>query len=608
MNEKVKKVLDTLPTSSGCYIMKNADGIVIYVGKAKNLRNRVHQYFQNTDRGIKTSILVEHIDDIEYIITTDEVNALVLENMLIKKYKPHFNILLKDDKSYPYIKLSTTENFPHLEVVRKFSIGEKAKYFGPYMLGISAADVVSTINSIFCLRSCKTNLDKVKKNQRACLDYHLGRCSAPCVGYISKEDYKKRIDEAVDFLNGNTKKACDLLKIKMFEASEREDFENAMIYKNKLLMLEKLERKQVVAVPRDLSCDVFAVAEKQGMACVSLMIIRNGKVQGVKNTNIDFTEDVYNGLTDYIIAYYDKNQISAKEILTNIALPDADSLSSYIKEMYGIQVDVLCPVKGKKKVLVGMALDNAENSLNNFIGSEEKKKAKAEESLLQLTHDLNLSSIPYRIECYDNSHISGTNYASSMVVFLNGQAEKSHYRRFKVKTVEGNNDYEVMKEILYRRLLRLKNADSDVSFGSTPDLIILDGGKGQLTYGLQAMNSLNMDIPMVSLAEREELLYKPNDNNPVVVFKNTPAYFLIERIRDEAHRFAITFHRSLREKKQIESELNKIEGLGKKRIELLFNHFNTIEDLKKASIDELKAVKGLPETIANNIYSFYHGD
>lgn len=609
MNNILSEKLKLLPTNCGVYLMKNCAGNIIYVGKAKNLKNRVKQYFIKGNSSVKVNAMVEKITDLEYIITPDEVNAYVLENNLIKKYKPHFNIMLKDDKQYPYIKIDMSQVFPKIEVVRKFSKKHNVRYYGPYMQGISVREVIDTVNSIFCLRTCNNNIYKLFKNHRACLNYHIGKCVAPCTGEISPIEYSKRVNGAMDFLSGNDNKAINIVKTEMFKASEREDYEQALLLRQRLEILNKLERKQIAAIPKNINADVFSIASDEDIVSISLMVVRGGKILGADTVNMEIAEeDKREALERYIVAYYDKNQLSADEILTNIPLKNISVLSCYLIDLYNLtKLTIISPIKGKKKQLTDMAYVNARNSMENYINNSLRKKRIAEEALKELSEYTGIKDL-HRIECYDNSNISGTSSVSAMTVFIEGEPKNSYYRKFKVKTVKGSNDYETMYEILTRRFIRLKETEEnkDISFNQSPSLIILDGGRGQLSYGYKAMEEQGVNVPIMALAEREELLYTRDLSEPILLPPGSLSYNLVKRIRDETHRFAITYHRSYREKKQTESELIKLKGVGKRRVKILFEHFNNMEEIKNASIEQLGKVNGIPIDVARTIYNYFN--
>lgn len=618
--------LKQLPDNSGVYLMMDEAGEIIYVGKARSLKNRVRQYFQSGLKTAKTAALVSNIADFRYIITNSEVEALVLENNLIKKYNPKYNILLKDDKSYPFIRIDVKQTYPTVEVTRKL-LPDGAKYFGPYMQGVSYKDVLELIYSAFKLRSCTHDLSKLPASHRPCLNAHIGRCYAPCAGKISPAEYRETVEKVISFLRGNNREVKAVLEDKMLAASAREDYESALGYRDKLTMLERLVRKQVADLPQDYNLDVFAVIDNGLYAAVSMLVVRGGKLLGGDNFPLTttiagdgkttFTEAPNSDgferqsrremLSQFIYQFYQQTPSFPDEIVINEALDDENTLSSVLSDEAHRRINIVTPIQGVRKQLVTIAENNALDYLSSFISRLVKKDNRTRGAVLKLADELRLPTLPERIECYDISHISGTNMVASMVVFVGGEPAKKMYRHFKIKTVESNNDFACMRETLLRRLTRLKEGDEDASFGATPDLIIVDGGKGQLSYALDALRQLDMeDLNIVSLAKREEEVFVPNQNAPIIIGKNSPALQLIQRVRDEAHRFAISYHRNLRISAQTVSILSKIEGIGERKINALYTHFKSLDKIKKASVTELSEVSGISKRDADNVYHYFH--
>lgn len=608
--KQLEQKLKDLPHKSGVYIMYNSARQILYIGKARDLFKRVHQYFGNkANRTVKVIKLVEKIDDLDYIITANEVEALVLENNLIKKHKPPYNILLKDDKSYPFIKIDVKKPFPRVEVVRKLK-NDGAKYFGPYMQGISTQEILGLINSAFCVRTCKMDLAKVPQNHRPCLNYHIKRCYAPCAGLISREEYDGVIKEIISFLQGNDKKIAEILTSKMKEASEREEYELALAYKQKLQVLEKLVRRQVGALPKDFDMDVFAVAANGFNTVAAVIFVRGGKIVGSDKQVVEGVSlDEGSALSNFIMRFYDVTGYIASEIVLASDTDDADVMQEYLSEKAGKKINVICPHQGVRRQLADMAVSNAQDYLEKSVSVMERKENMTMGGVIQLAEYLALPKMPVRMECYDISHISGTNKVASMVVFVNGQPERSHYRKFKIETVAGNDDFACLQETLKRRLRDMKDRSQDVSFSSRPDLIIIDGGKGQLSSVMEVVEGEDTSgINFISLAKREEEVFLPGQSAPVILPRDSYALKLLQRIRDEAHRFAITFHRSLRKKSQTQSALLGIEGVGKTRVKLLFDAFRTLDNIKNASVTELSAVKGIDARTARNVYDAFHGN
>ena len=607
--DKIKQKLKDLPLESGVYIMKSASGQILYVGKARSLKKRVSQYFANSaNKTEKTIKLVEKIADFEYIITRNEIEALVLENNLIKKHMPPYNILLKDDKSYPFIRINTKQDFPKVEVVRKLK-NDGAKYFGPYMQGITSKDITELVESAFCLRSCNHDFSKLPKNHRPCLNYHIKRCLAPCIGLCTKEEYAKQIEEVISFLSGNDKKVSSILNEKMKNAAENEDFELAIYYRKKLEILDKLVRRQVTALPKDFDLDIFAIASNGLNTVIAILFVRGGKlVGGDKQVVSDLAPEDGVILENFITAYYDKVNYIASEIITASPVDDSELLSEYLSFKKGSKVNVITPHQGVRRQLADMAMGNATDYLEKSLSVKEREDNMTTGAIIQLQEYLHLSKLPSRMECYDISHIQGTDKVASMVVFVNGSPHRAHYRKFKMKYALGNDDFAGLQEALKRRFDELEKSQ-DESFSTRPDLLVIDGGKGQLSSVVEILESKGIkDIDIIGLAKREEEVFLPYNSNPVILPRNSYALKVLQRIRDEAHRFAITFHRELRQKRQTHSKLLAIEGVGQKRVKALFDAFKNIENIKNASIEDLCIVKGIDRRSAENIYHHFHDE
>ena len=595
MNSTVAEKLKTLPTNSGVYIMLNSDNAIIYIGKAVNLKNRVRQYFRNNIEHEKVRAMVSHIADFRYIITNNEVDALVLEANLIKKHKPLYNILLKDDKDYPFIRINVKEKFPIIEVVRRLK-DDGAVYFGPYMRGIAVSDIVDIIDSAFLLRKCKGPL---KRNERPCLNFDLGRCLAPCVNDNTEENYRLELQRVIDFLKGDEKYVLGVLTEKMESAVEREDFENAIFYRDKIKELEKIVRKQITALPKDINSDIVACVNDGNNTCVSMLCVRHGRMCGGDNFVFEskLSDDIET-LTDFFAQYY-MEQTPPAEIIINIE--SAQELIKKFFENRNEKVSVTVPQKATRHELLMMCIKNGEEALGRAYVKSMKQNAD-KRAVEQLSEILN---VPYirRMEAYDISNTGGTNNVSSMVVFTDGKANHSMYRRFKIKSVEGPNDFACMAETLNRRLEELR-LGRDVSFSEKPDLIVIDGGKGQLGYAYRMLSESGYDINMVSLAKREEEIFLPHAEDPIVIPHTFPALKLMQRLRDEAHRFAITYHRKLRADAMTRSVLIEIDGLGDKSIEKLYKKFKSLKKIQEASVDELVS-SGINKRLAESVYAHF---
>ena len=600
MNNKIKEKLKLLTTKPGVYVMRDVDGVVIYVGKAKNLKNRVSQYFRNSPKPSKVQAMVDNVDDFEYFIATSEMDALALESNLIKKYQPFYNILLKDGKQFPYIKIDLKSPYPRLEIVRKVK-KDGAKYFGPYFAGLDAREIVKTINSAFKIRSCSLKITEETKAKRECLNYSMGLCSAPCTKKISKEDYRKEIDRVINFLNGNDDEIEKILTEKMKNASNNENFEQAIVLRERLKMIDKLKKRVVANLPKNVDKDVFAYHFNGLSGVICAMIVRGGKILGVINypcldAELEEGQTLFNFLTQYY-----QNVLPATEIITSHSIPDKELLQNFL----GKKINFIDNPHGINKRLLEMADENAEDYLEKHIEKERLKYNNTFGAIKALKEKLSLKNVPIRMECYDISNISGTNKVCSMVVFKNGEACKKDYRKFKIKTVNGSNDFASLQEALGRRLERLKEGKLE-SFKEMPDLIVIDGGKGQLSSTKEILDKYDFDIDIISLAKRIEEVFVPNSSTPILLKPGSVELRLLQRIRDEAHRFAITFHRQLRTKEQTKSGLDEIVGVGPKTRDLLLRIFGSTEKISQASQEEIESVKGINKALAYKIYAYFH--
>lgn len=600
MNKKIKEKLKTLTTKPGVYVMHDVEGTVIYVGKAKNLKNRVSQYFRSSPKPSKVQAMVDNIDDFEYFITASEMDALALESNLIKKYQPFYNILLKDGKQFPYIKINLKEPYPRLEIVRKVK-KDGAKYFGPYFAGLDAREIVKTINSAFKVRTCSLKISENSKAKRECLNYSMGLCSAPCTKLISTQDYRKEIDKVINFLNGNDEEIEEILTQKMKNASNNENFEQAIILRDRLKMVEKLKSRIVANIPKNVDKDIFAYHSNGLSGVICVMVVRGGKILGVINYPcFDAELEENQTLFNFIMQYY-QNMAVANEIITSHEIPDQNLLENFL----GKKINFISNPHGINKRLLEMADENAEEYLEKYIEKEKIKYNNTLGAVKELKDKLKLKNLPLRMECYDISNISGTNQVCSMVVFKNGEASKKDYRKFKIKKVKGANDFASLQEALTRRLERLKEGRGE-SFKEKPDLIVIDGGKGQLSSVFEILKQYNFDIDLISLAKKQEEVFVLEQNTPVILKKGSVELRLLQRIRDEAHRFAITFHRQIRQKQQTHSELDEIAGIGPKKRNLLLNIFGTSEKIRQASIEEIESVKGINKVLAQTIFNHFH--
>lgn len=583
--------------------MYDADGNILYVGKAKVLKNRVRQYFHaSTKKSEKVLAMLSHVADFQYIITASETDALSLENTLIKKHTPPYNIMLKDDKQYPYIKVDLRADFPKFVSTRKL-LKDKCRYFGPITQG-GAKSFLDILSAVFPTVTCNYNFKKLPKNFRPCLNYHIGRCCAPCVKKVSKEEYRKIVDRAVAFLSGDDFEVKSVLEDKMRIASDKMQYEQALTYKRYLQLIEKISQQRIVVLNKLVDYDMFAVASNGKNCVVNHTMIRGGKVIFSENNAVtDAGIDEAQTISSFLAEYCEMVKLSA-ELYVNLPLSDSDELAALISSKTGEKTRIFCPQKQDKKRLVDMAYRNAVEYLTKSQTAIDKKYESTFGAVLQLKELLGLSVLPKRVECYDISNVQGVDKVASMVVFTNGQKDASQYRRFRIKTVEGANDFASMKEVLTRRFERMK-ADDGV-FGKTPDLIVVDGGLGQLDYARRAMEECGVSVQLVSLAKREELVYTLKSHEPIFLPRNSYALNLLINIRDESHRFAITYFRKLHNKNSIKSILQDIEGIGEKRRIELHRHFKSMDNLRSATLEEITAVKGMTSSSAKKLYDYLH--
>ncbi len=596
----ITEKLKLLPDNPGVYIMLDKDGVVIYVGKARVLKNRVRQYFHASAKTEKVLAMVENIADFSYIITQSEVDALALENNLIKKYKPKYNILLKDDKTYPYIKVHTKEEYPRVSITRKIK-NRDGKYFGPYMGGVRCGDILDIIGAVYNVRTCAVAIGA--KPKKPCLAYHLGRCLAPCAHLCDQEEYARRIKEVVAFLEGDYEQAEALLRQKMLAFAENEEFELAMEYREKLQMLSKLKLKRITSLPRALNADILAFRTNYLYSSVNLLVTRGGIMQGGSNYALeDGSLSESDALTAFILQYYTTHELP-DEIITE-GFCEKELLENYFVEKFGKKVEIVCPKLGVKKQLLDMAGKNADEYLAKSIDKIKHKDDMTKNACARLKDILGLRKYPKRMECYDISNISGVDKVGSMVVFIDGEADRSSYRRFKIKTVEGANDYASHQEMMRRRLAKL-GTEEEERFPK-PDLMIIDGGKGQLSAVKEIFDEAGVqDIELIALAEREEEIFTLFQEESIRIDHRDYALKMLQRIRDEAHRFAITYFRSLHSKRNLASVLEEIDGVGKKKRAVLLEKFGTIDKIMSASVEELCRVDGIGEELAKKIFVYF---
>ena len=545
--------------------------------------------------------MVSEVADFDFFFVNDEVEALALENTLIKKHKPYYNILLKDSKTYAYIKINLKEDYPHFEISRK--LNKNDKYFGPFMAGVTAKDIISIIDYAFPLRKCKLPLSVNKKAIKPCLFYEMHLCSAPCAKLISKQDYMEIVNEAIKFLKGDTKRVEEILKSKMQLAAKNENFETALILRDRLKMLDKLQSRVITSLGSLVDYDVFNLVTSGEYSAMCVLNIRGGKLQGVRTFDILNYLDENEAYTQFIMQYYNTNPLIVDEII----MPNIDSseIELYLQDKSKKKIIVTKPVIDSVKYqLLNIADKNARMHIEKNLDKTIKNINASIGAVKQLKNDLSLSREPKRIECYDISHTYGTYTVASMSVLINGEKAPSMYRKFKIETVDFIDDFASMREVLTRRMEKLTS--DDISFSSMPDLIVIDGGKGQLSIATEVMEKYNYPHDLISLAKREEEVFKPHESRPYILKKGSYSLRLIQLVRDEAHRFAITFNRQLRAKGMFKGGLESIEGVGPATRRALLSKFRTIENIKNAPLSEIESIKGMSKHTAKNIYEHFN--
>ena len=613
--------IKNLPDKPGVYLMKNSLGEVIYVGKAKVLKNRVKSYFQKSkNHSEKVKVMVKNIAEFEYIVTDSEMEALILECNLIKKYSPKYNILLKDDKFYPFIKITVNDDYPRVFVTRRF-VKDGSKYFGPYTNGSAVYETLDLIYKIFPLRNCKLVIKENGEKVRPCLNYHIKKCLGPCGGHISKEEYGKMINDIIDILSGKETYITKMLKSDMEKAAEELEFEKAASLRDKILSINAIAEKQKIFKTMEGDEDFINIEQDEKDSCIQVFFSRDGKVIGREHFIFENTanESIGEIIEDFIGSFYG----GTAKIPKTIYVPQIDNfdlMEEYLTIKRGAKVWIKVPQKGQKKEMLEMVKNNARITLEKFKDKYLKDKEINRISLLELQDLLELEECPQRIEAYDISNIQGVDSVGTMIVFEEGRAKNSDYRRFKIKTVKGANDYDSMREILTRRfnhgldeIKAIQQRDLKLSagkFSTFPDLIMMDGGKGQVNVALEVLQSLNIDIPVCGLVKDDKhqtrgIIY---NNNELIINKSSNLMQLIRRIQDEVHRFAITYHRSLRDKRTLHSVLDDIPYVGEKRRRALLMKFGSVDNIKKASMQELLETQSIDKKSAESIYNYFNGN
>jgi len=597
--DKIKDILSRLPVTPGVYLMKGIDETIIYVGKANSLKKRVTSYFTKKDHDPKTSILVKNIEDIEYIVTESEIEALILESNLIKKHKPKFNVRLKDDKRYPYIAVTLNEEYPRIIYTR--SINRSAdKYFGPYTDAKAARNSAVMINNLFKLRTCKKTLP-LKNNERPCINFQIHKCSGVCQNIISKDEYRSLIDVAVNFLEGNIDPVINNLNKKMKDYSENMNFEKAADIRNLIYDIQKISQSQNVDIPTITDQDCISVGIFGGEGIVVLFEFRHGilisrKINIFDNAEYSTSEDI---LRVFILDYYRDKDIPSK-IITEYNISDSKLIAEHLSLKSGKKISLSQAVSSENKGIINMIRRNIDVIAADRKASEENNPAAA---LIELKELLSLETEPDIIECFDISNLQGSDSVASMVQFRSGRADKSNYRKYKIRGYDSPNDPAMIHEAVSRRLQYLVNEEIKL-----PDLIVVDGGRTQLAKAIEAAKNFNIDVKIISLAKKFEEIYIVPDTEPIRLKRDSLPLKLLQRIRDEAHRFAVTYHRNIRDKKLTSSVFDTIPDVGEKTKKLLLKHFGSIEKITKASIEELKKINGIGDQTAAKIYNFFKNE
>lgn len=613
--------LKNLPSKPGVYLMKNSLGEVIYVGKAKILKNRVKSYFQNSkNHSEKVRVMVKHIAEFEYIVTDSEMEALILECNLIKKYSPRYNILLKDDKFYPFIKITVNDDFPRVFVTRNYS-KDGSKYFGPYTNGTAVYETINLINKIFPLRTCKLLIKEGGETVRPCLNYHIKKCFGPCGGYISKEEYGKMINDVIDILSGKDTTVLKVLQSEMEEASMNLEFEKAADLRDKILAIKAIVEKQKIFKTMEGDEDFINIYKDEKDSCVQVFFSREGKILGrehfiFENTAEDSIEEI---LEEFITSFYGGTAKVPRTIYVP-ALSNVELVEEYLTIKRGAKVWIKVPQKGQKREMLEMVKNNAQITLEKFKDKYLIDKEINKIALEELQELLDLEIWPSRIEAYDISNIQGVDSVGSMIVFEEGRSKNSDYRRFRIKTVKGANDYDSMREILTRRfshgleevkaIQESKLQFSAGKFSNFPDLIMMDGGKGQINIALEVLRDLNINIPVCGLVKDDKhatrgIIY---NNEELIINRSSNLMQLIRRIQDEVHRFAITYHRSLRDKRTLHSVLDDIPNVGEKRRRALLMKFGSVDNIKSATLEQLLETPSINNKAAESIYQYFNGN
>lgn len=598
IKQRLKRQAANVPDKPGVYIFKDAQGDILYVGKGKSLRKRMSSYFRNNHRGMpRTAIMVKKIASFDIFVTANEVEALILESNLIKQHRPQYNVLLRDDKSYPWIAITLNDKFPRLLLTREQHI-KGNRYFGPYTDVATARENLDTLRKIFPLRACRGS-EPGKITGSPCLNFHIKRCLGPCTGIVNVDEYREMIKQVIAFLEGRTQQVVEQLNAQMLEASQELEFEKAARIRNSLTAATKITQRQSAIMEDALDLDVIGEADGEEIGCLQLFQIRRGRMVNTQTFVIKTGDD--DQITAFIKQFYLQATLLPREIILPRAIDDQDLLKRWLKNEKGHGIKISVPQKGKKYRLVAMANDNARYSLDLEIKKQMDDEERINQALRELTDLLELKAVPARIECFDVSNISGTSAVSAMSVLESGRMRPSQYRKFRIRFAQGPNDFEMIRETIARRMMRL----DDKKFGSRPDLVLVDGGKPQLTAALKAVTDAQVsDIEVAAIAKKEEEIFRPSKAASIRISRSSPALYMIQRLRNEAHRFAISYHRGLRGKHMLESELDGIPGIGPARRAKLIKHFGSLSDIEKAKLEELEEV--LPKKASIALYDRLH--
>ena len=610
--------LRVMPDRPGVYIMKDPQNRVLYVGKAANLKNRLRSYFgSSTSHEPKIRRMLSRLADFEFIVTDLPGEALILENTLIKRHRPPFNARLKDDKTYPYIKIDRNEDFPQVYITRRVE-SDGAAYFGPFATAGSIRKTLDLLKKLFPYRSCTKVI--TGKDPRPCLEYYINRCNAPCIGAISREEYHKIIDQVILFMEGKTEPVLAELRQRMREASDRLEFERAAALRDQVRAIERVSEEQHIKTASTGAhyLDAIGMAVRNNQACIEIFFIRHGKLTGRDSFVMDGTQDdpPERILAGFVKQFYQWAPFVPRRILLQYPLEERAEIEEWLREKRGGAITFVVPQRGANRHLVQMAAENASQHLAQLRVKWWSNADALQEAMAELQEELNLPAPPHRIECYDISNIQGSNPVGSMVAFEDGASKPAHYRRFRIKLVAGIDDYAMMQEMLRRRFKRLAKvrgkgaprealdngaagAKKEDSWGAVPDLVLIDGGKGHLSSALEVFLELGVDfVPLASIAKENEWLFVPQTPEPIILPRNSQALHLVQRVRDEAHRFAVTYHRKLRSKSSITSAVDMVSGIGPKRKKMLLSSFGSLKGIREASVDEIAAVPGITRSLA----------